>query len=212
MPGKRPAECVLRGVVHFRAASGNTTDDRTHVDTWKLLCELAGRSDFLYVTDSKLATAENMAYPHQHRGRFITVLPRTRGEDKDLRQSLREGKVSWRTIYEKIDDEDEKKKVLDRFSTTSEPVTSEPVTSAEGYEPADPEKWYLPEVAKRTFAFQVGLTHGVRPSPSVFKSIDTTTLLPSFSDNPRNMFLSRRTASSISRRRYFPEGSPVIDG
>jgi transposase len=114
--------------VHFRAASGNTTDDRTHVETWKLLCELAGHSDFLYVADSKLATAENMAYLHQHRGRFITVLPRTRGEDKDFRQSLRQGKVSWRTIYEKIDEEDEKKKVLDRFSTTSEPVTS-----AEGY-------------------------------------------------------------------------------
>jgi transposase len=113
--------------VHFRAASGNTTDDQTHVDTWKLLCELAGRSDFLYVADSKLATAENMAYLHQHRGRFITVLPRTRGEDKDFRQSLREGKVSWRTIHEKIDEEDDKK-VLDRFSTTGEPVTS-----AEGY-------------------------------------------------------------------------------
>jgi transposase len=111
--------------VHFRAASGNTTDDRTHVDTWKLLCEVAGRSDFLYVADSKLATAENMAYLHQHRGRFITVLPRTRGEDKAFRQSLREGKVSWRTIHEKID---ERKKVLDRFSTTNEPTTS-----AEGY-------------------------------------------------------------------------------
>ena len=114
--------------VHFRAASGNTTDDQTHVETWKLLCELAGRSDFLYVADSKLATAENMAYLHQHRGRFITVLPRTRGEDKDFRQSLREGKVSWRTIYEKIDEEDDQKKVVDRFSTTNEPSSS-----TEGY-------------------------------------------------------------------------------
>jgi transposase len=114
--------------VHFRAASGNTTDDRTHVDTWKLLCELAGRSDFLYVADSKLATAENMAYLHQHRGRFITVLPRTRGEDRDFRQSLREGKVSWRTVYEKIDEEDDRKRVLDRFS-----VANEPTTAAEGY-------------------------------------------------------------------------------
>jgi transposase len=114
--------------VHFRAASGNTTDDQTHVDTWKLLCELAGRSDFLYVADSKLATAENMAYLHQHRGRFITVLPRTRGEDQDFRQSLREGKVSWRTIYEKIDEEDQQKKVLDCFS-----VADQPATSAEGY-------------------------------------------------------------------------------
>ncbi len=111
--------------VHFRTASGNTTDDQTHVETWKLLCELAGRNDFLYVADSKLATAENMAYLHQHGGRFITVLPRTRGEDKAFRQSLREGKVSWRTIHEKID---EQNKVLDRFSTTNEPLTS-----AEGY-------------------------------------------------------------------------------
>ena len=114
--------------VHFRATSGNTTDDQTHVETWKLLCELAGHSDFLYVADSKLATAENMAYLHQHRGRFITVLPRTRGEDKVFRQSLREGKVSWRTIYEKVDEEDDQKKVLDRFSTTNEPTIS-----AEGY-------------------------------------------------------------------------------
>jgi transposase len=114
--------------VHFRATSGNTTDDQTHVETWKLLCELAGRSDFLYVADSKLATGENMAYLHQHRGRFITVLPRTRGEDKAFRQSLCEGKVSWQTIYEKVDEEDDQKKVLDRFSTTNEPTTS-----AEGY-------------------------------------------------------------------------------
>jgi transposase len=89
---------------------------------------LAGRSDFLYVADSKLATAENMAHLHQHGGRFITVLPRTRGEDKTFRQSLREGKVSWRTIHEKIDEQDEQKKVLDCFS-----ITNQPTTSAEGY-------------------------------------------------------------------------------
>ena len=98
------------------------------METWKLLCELAGRSDFLYVADSKLATTENMAYLHQHRGRFITVLPRTRGEDKAFRQSLREGKLSWRTIYEKIDQQDHQKKVLDRFS-----VANQPASSAEGY-------------------------------------------------------------------------------
>jgi transposase len=116
--------------VHFRAASGNTTDDQTHVETWKLLCEVAGRSDFLYVADSKLATADNMAYLHQHRGRFLTVLPRTRSEDKDFRQSLREGKVSWQTVYEKIDEEDDGNppKILDRFSAARQPATT-----AEGY-------------------------------------------------------------------------------
>jgi transposase len=56
---------------------------------------LAGRKDFLYVADSKLATAENMAYLDQQDGRFVTVLPQTRNEDKAFRNSLREGKVTW---------------------------------------------------------------------------------------------------------------------
>ena len=113
--------------LHFRAANGNTTDDQTHIDTWKLLCELAGRKDFLYVADSKLATAENMAYLDQHDGRFVTVLPRTRSEDKAFRKSLREGKVTWRTVYEKIDEQNEKK-VLDCISAHDQPAVS-----AEGY-------------------------------------------------------------------------------
>jgi transposase len=113
--------------VHFRAESGNTVDDQTHQETWELLCELAGRRDFLYVADCKLATAENMAYLHQRGGRFITVLPKTRGEDHAFRQTLRQGQVSWRTIHEKTD-EDEPEKVLDRFS-----VAQTPTVSAEGY-------------------------------------------------------------------------------
>ena len=64
--------------VHFRVQSGNTTDDRSHRETWDLLCNLTGRHDFLYVADCKLATAENMAYIQQHGGRFLSVLPRTR--------------------------------------------------------------------------------------------------------------------------------------
>jgi transposase len=113
--------------VHFRVESGNTVDDQTHQETWELLCELAGRRDFLYVADCKLATAENMAYLHQRGGRFITVLPKTRGEDHAFRQMLRQGQVSWRTIHEKTD-EDEPEKILDRFS-----VAPAPAISAEGY-------------------------------------------------------------------------------
>jgi hypothetical protein len=33
--------------VYCRAASGNVTDDSTHQDSWKLLCPIAGRRDFL---------------------------------------------------------------------------------------------------------------------------------------------------------------------
>ena len=63
-------------------------DDRTHRDTWDLLCKLVGRSDFLYVADCKLASTENMAYVHGHGGRFLTVLPRTRSEDRLFREAL----------------------------------------------------------------------------------------------------------------------------
>ena len=90
--------------VQFRVESGNTTDDRSHQDTWKLLCELSGRRDFLYVADCKLATAENMAYIHQHGGRFLTVLPRTRGEDAAFRMRVREGRVQWNPIHEKYEE------------------------------------------------------------------------------------------------------------
>jgi Domain of unknown function (DUF4277) len=87
--------------VYFQAKSGNVVDDQTHRTTWDLLCRLTGRRDFLYVADCKLATVDNMAYVHQHGGRFLTVLPRTRSEDGVFRQSLSQGRVHWRGIYDK---------------------------------------------------------------------------------------------------------------
>jgi transposase len=111
--------------LHFRAQSGNVTDDITHRDTWDLLCQLTGRRDFLYVADSKLATRENMAYLHQRQGRFITVLPKTRSEDGAFRASVTAGQVTWRTLWEKTDEDGE---VLDRYS-----VSDQDTTSAEGY-------------------------------------------------------------------------------
>ena len=78
--------------VQFRVQSGNTTDDRSHRATWDLLCKLTGRRDFLYVADCKLATAENMAYIHRHDGRFLSVLPRTRGEDAAFRAAILAGR------------------------------------------------------------------------------------------------------------------------
>ena len=111
--------------LHFRARSGNVTDDVTHRDTWDLLCQLTGRRDFLYVADSKLATRENMAYLHQRQGRFITVLPKTRSEDAAFRSLVGREQVTWRLLWEKTDEDGE---VLDRYS-----VSDQPATSAEGY-------------------------------------------------------------------------------
>jgi transposase len=59
--------------VAYRLADGNTTDDPTHVPTWNQLVALLGRSDFLYVADSKLASATAMGHIAGHRGRFLTV-------------------------------------------------------------------------------------------------------------------------------------------
>jgi transposase len=111
--------------LHFRAASGNVTDDRTHCDTWELLCQLTGRRDFLYVADSKLATRENMAYIHQRKGRFVTLLPRTRAEDAAFRELVGRGQIAWRSVWEKSDDDGE---VIDCYSTADQPGVS-----SEGY-------------------------------------------------------------------------------
>jgi len=68
-----------------RLVAGNTNDDQTHIETWDELCALTGRAGFLYVADSKLATREQMSHIDKNGGRFITVLPRTRKEDGQLR-------------------------------------------------------------------------------------------------------------------------------
>jgi transposase len=111
--------------VQFRVESGNATDDRSHRATWELLCQLTGRRDFLYVADCKLATAENMAHLHQHGGRFLSILPRTRGEDAAFRLAVREGRARWRVIHEKFDDDGD---LVDRFR-----IHEPEATSVEGY-------------------------------------------------------------------------------
>ncbi len=111
--------------VQFRVQSGNATDDRSHRATWDLLCKLTGRRDFLYVADCKLATAENMAYIDRHGGRFLSVLPRTRSEDAAFRAEILSGRVHWRGIHDKYDDEGE---LVDRFS-----IHEPEITSVEGY-------------------------------------------------------------------------------
>jgi transposase len=68
-----------------RLAAGNTNDDSTHIDTWDELRTLTGQAGFLYVADSKLCTRGQMSHIDRHGGRFVTVLPRTRREDGQLR-------------------------------------------------------------------------------------------------------------------------------
>jgi transposase len=111
--------------IHFRAASGNVTDDTTHQETWELLGQIAGRRDFLYVADCKLATIGNMNYIAGNGGRFVSVLPRTRKEDAVFRERVRKEKIIWRPLWNKTD---EKGDLVDCFS-----VCEEPVIVPEGY-------------------------------------------------------------------------------
>lgn len=77
--------------VHYRLSDGNTADTDTHTQIWDTLCQLAGRKDFLYVADSKLATRENMVHIDGSGGRFLCVLPRSRKEDSEFRGWVGEG-------------------------------------------------------------------------------------------------------------------------
>ncbi|MCA1678081.1 MAG: IS1634 family transposase [Actinobacteria bacterium] len=78
-----------------RVADGNTSDDSTHIDTWDGLVALTGRTDFLYVADSKLCTREQMRHIDAPGGRFVTVLPRTRKEDGLLRAWAASEQPAW---------------------------------------------------------------------------------------------------------------------
>lgn len=113
--------------VYFTTASGNQTDDRTHVQTWDLLHQLVGRPEFLYVADCKLASSENLAHIATRGGRFVTVLPRTHKEDEVFRARLRQSPttIAWKPLYDVLDEHEE---LRDRFS-----VCSQEMTSGDGY-------------------------------------------------------------------------------
>lgn len=113
--------------VYFTASDGNLTDDQTHCRTWDLLCELIGQVDFLYVADCKLATTDNMNYIRERGGRFVTVLPRTRKEDKDFRERMVKQAIAWRKIHERRNDQGD---LIDELEVE---ITDPPAKTKEGF-------------------------------------------------------------------------------
>jgi transposase len=112
--------------VYFTSHSGNVVDDKTHCATWDLLCQLVGSADFLYVADCKLASEENLRHIAR-KGRFVTVMPRTHGEDEKFRTSLRQSPqaIRWEPLYEVTDQDGE---VTDRLF-----VCADEWLSSQGY-------------------------------------------------------------------------------
>ncbi len=98
--------------VYFTSSSGNVVDDRTHRETWDVLVQLVGRPDFLYVADCKLASSENLKYLACRGGRFVTVLPASRREDRQFRERLRNSTADWDILYETTDAEGETTEVM----------------------------------------------------------------------------------------------------
>ena len=87
--------------MHFRVADGNTSDSRTHIETWETLRTVAGRADFLYVADSKLCSHDNMQHIHHAGGRFVTVMPRSRKEDEQFRKWMQSHTPAWELVWDR---------------------------------------------------------------------------------------------------------------
>jgi transposase len=87
--------------VQFRTADGNTNDSITHIETWTTLRAVAGRADFLYVADSKLCSHDNLSFIDRAGGRFVTVLPRSRREDKHFRKLLQTETPAWELAWDR---------------------------------------------------------------------------------------------------------------
>ncbi len=87
--------------VQFRTADGNTNDSITHIETWSTLRTVAGRADFLYVADSKLCSQDNLSFIDRAGGRFVTVMPRSRREDKLFRKWLQTEAPSWELVWDR---------------------------------------------------------------------------------------------------------------
>jgi transposase len=81
--------------IAFRVVDGNTTDSTTHIDTWDNLVALTGNVDWLYVADSKLATFDNARHIHARGGRFLSVLPASRREDRIFRDWVVTNTPDW---------------------------------------------------------------------------------------------------------------------
>ncbi|MHB1623284.1 MAG: IS1634 family transposase, partial [Cuniculiplasma sp.] len=91
--------------VHYRVADGNTNDSPTHIETWDSIRKLTGRSDFLYVADSKLCSDANVKYIEEKHGRFITVLPATWKEYNQFLEWIQSHPVVWgETVHGKKED------------------------------------------------------------------------------------------------------------
>lgn len=85
--------------IAYRSADGNTVDDTTHICTWDSLVALVGSTNFTYVADSKLCSAEAMGHIASSGGRFVTIIPHGRKEDTWFREYLQSHVPQWEEAH-----------------------------------------------------------------------------------------------------------------
>jgi transposase len=87
--------------VHFKVHDGNRSDDSLHWENWLSLRGLFGRSDFLYIADSKLCVGRTLLDIDREHGKFITMMPRTRTEIGEFADRLQAAKVRFERLIAK---------------------------------------------------------------------------------------------------------------
>ena len=86
--------------IKYELFDGNKTDDTTHVNTWDSLRTFIKTTDFVYIADSKLCTANNINHIASNGGKFITIMPRNRKEVTEFYKQLSDGgAVKWQDEY-----------------------------------------------------------------------------------------------------------------
>jgi transposase len=111
--------------IHHHCYPGNYTDDKTHIDTWKILRKITDRSDFLYVADAKLCTDEQLNFIANKKtgGRAITIIPETWTEVRQFKEELRRApktrSIIWRRLRPNSETETEYFSVFNGIHTTA---------------------------------------------------------------------------------------------
>ena len=78
--------------IHFKAYSGNVTDDKTHIETWETIRKIKGDPNFIYVGDCKVCTNQQLNYIASNGGKVVTIIPSTWKEVEAFKSELRECK------------------------------------------------------------------------------------------------------------------------
>ena len=84
--------------ITYRLADGNAPEDPTHVATWTTCCLLAGKPNFLYVSDAKLCNRDAMGHIDRNHGRFLTVVPATRAEVGEFGRFVAKSTPTWTEV------------------------------------------------------------------------------------------------------------------